>query len=110
MNTNTVSNLNEDCKDCGGQGGFHQNYATFGGVEDEWIPCHCVQEKLWHSIDTAPKNGLRIVLSDGERAEDGIWHTSPFPNWYHHVWVDGGTQGLCFIPTCWAYMPEVSCG
>jgi hypothetical protein len=53
----------------------------------------------WQKIDSAPRDGTGVLLSDGKNIEVGSWDEG-----YTHGW--GSTRGNWLNPTHWMPLPN----
>jgi len=67
----------------------------------------------WQPIETAPKDGTRIILTDGEEMEICSWG-SPYPVDFPEkkAWIFGrgddySNYNQFFFPTHWMPCPEI---
>lgn len=63
----------------------------------------------WKPIDTAPKDGTKIVLACADDAGRESWASlQTQKGWFRYIWPGGSaTMGLTFIPTHWCELPEL---
>jgi hypothetical protein len=65
---------------------------------------------MWHNMDTAPKDGERILLGfRGSMSAEGFWHDGSQNHWKQPGWYfadDDLLTGRPCDPDCWQNLPS----
>lgn len=81
--------LAEEAKQLASKYGAACELSRFGDIEPAWQAFVAAIDRLaaeqasaqaqWHDISTAPKDGTRIILTNGESVAEGSWlHAEPY--------------------------------